>query len=130
MGAESRLNRFGGGDPVLFGRCRIAGCGRSDAWRRDPVAARAGRRSGCGTWPDDFAQGLVLVGGLVPICGGQVREAAAEAHDGDGGVREAGQLARQHPGAGARTDLVVGGVAHVVQPRAGNVAYCFLFRLV
>ena len=58
--------------------------------RRFAVAGRsAGRRL------HDGVGGLLRLGGVVPIGWGQVLEAAFVAHDGAGGVGQAGEVARQ-----------------------------------
>lgn len=64
---------------------------------------------------EDVPQGLALPGGVVPVCLGLVSEAPAQAHEGDGGVGQAGEVAGQPAGAHPAAVFIEGHVAHVVQ---------------
>ena len=64
----------------------------------------------------DGVEGLLRRGGVVPVGGGQMLEAALAAHDGDRRVGQAGQVARQVADVRPAAVLVVGEVAHVVEP--------------
>ena len=62
-----------------------------------------------------MAHGLLGSSGIVSVRLRQVVEAPFEAHDGDGEVGQAGEVARQVTGVYAATVLVIGDVAHVVK---------------
>ena len=53
---------------------------------------------------------------IVPVGLGKELESSLDAHDGDGEVREAGEVARQMAGTRPALVFLVGDVAHVVQP--------------
>ena len=53
---------------------------------------------------------------IVPVGLGEELESSLDAHDGDGEVREAGEVARQMAGTHPAAVFVIGDVAHVVQP--------------
>ena len=61
-------------------------------------------------------QGIVRAGGVVAVGGGDVPEPTQYSHDGDGGVAQRRQVARQVARRGSATVLVVAEVAHVVEP--------------
>ena len=103
------FRRFGGsGCRVLAGGC--AGIVPRPGWRG---LGRSGIGSGGG---EDFARGLALAGGAVPLRLRLVREAPAQADDRDGGVGQAGEVARRFAVAHAGAVLVPGPVADVVEP--------------
>ena len=63
---------------------------------------------------EDLAHSVVGTPGVVPMGLGGVLEAPLEAHDGDGEVGQAGEVARQVAGSHPAAVFVVGHVAHVV----------------
>ena len=63
---------------------------------------------------EEVAHGLLGAPGVVSMGLGEVVESAFQAHDGDGDVGQAGEVARQVSGVHAAPVLVVGDVAHVV----------------
>ena len=69
-----------------------------------PVVAQWGRLSGGGV--EDFAQGLALSCGVVPMGLGLVSAAAAQADDGDGGVGQAGEVTGELTGTHAAAVFV------------------------
>ena len=76
----------------------------------------------------DSVEGLLRPGGVVPVGGRQVLEAALVAHDGDGRVGQAGEIARQIAHMRPAAVLVVGEVAHVVQPVLESSIGLLLFQ--
>ena len=74
----------------LFGAAgRESGTKVPGGWRRGVAAA------GSEGWREDVAQGVGLPGGVVSVRLWLVVEASAHAHEGDGGVGEAGEVSRQ-----------------------------------
>ena len=75
---------------LLFGAVgRESGTVVPGGWRRGVAAA------GSEGWREDVAQRVGLPGGVVSMRLWLVVEASAHAHDGDGGVGEAGEVSRQ-----------------------------------
>ena len=70
----------------------------------------------CGGRDHDRVEGLLGAGGIVAVGLGQVAEAAVAAHDGDGHVGQAGEIARQMTHIGPAAIFVIGEVAHIVEP--------------
>ena len=62
----------------------------------------------------DQVEGLLGAGGAVPVGLGHAAEATVASHDGDGGVRQAGEVARQVADVSPAPVLVVGEIAYVV----------------
>ncbi len=82
--------------------------------RRVPGASRGVRSGGsCAGRDEDRVERLLRAGRIVTVGLGHVAEASAAAHDGDRGVRQAGEAARQMAHAGPAAVLVVGEIADV-----------------
>ena len=64
---------------------------------------------------DELAHGVLGPPSVVPVGLGEGVEAPLEANDGDGEVREAGEIARQVAGSHPAAVFVVGDGAHVVE---------------
>ena len=62
----------------------------------------------------NLAQRVGLSRGVVAVCLRLMQEPPAHTDDGDGGIGQAGKVARQATGAHARAVLVTGDIAHVV----------------
>ena len=96
---------------------RIARPGERERWR----GGGAKRRGVAVAWGsafgrvDELAHGVLGPPSVVPVGLGEGVEAPLEANDGDGEVREAGEIARQVAGSHPATVFVVGDVAHVVE---------------
>ena len=75
------------------------------------------RRFGAGSGgADHLPQGFALAGGVVPLGLWLMLEPPAHSDDGDGGVGQAGQVARQSAVAHPGPLLVPGSVADIVEP--------------
>ena len=90
----------------------------------EPVRWRGGvrtrRRDGEGAgsafgWFEERSHRVVGACGVVPMGLGEVLEAPFEAHDGDGEVGQAREVAREMGGAHPAPVFVIGDVAHVVK---------------
>ena len=96
---------------------RIARPGERERWR----GGGAKRRGVAVAWGsafgrvDELAHGVLGPPSVVPVGLGEGVEAPLEANDGDGEVREAGEIARQVSGSHPAAVFVVGDVAHVVE---------------
>ena len=102
------VRRLWAGSAVERGRgWQTARCGAL-VFAATPAGSGAGRAQ-------DRVERILRTGGIVAVGLGHVAEAALAAHDGDGRVGQAGEIARQvvHPSPAAV--FVVGEVAHVVQ---------------
>ncbi len=64
----------------------------------------------------DRVEGLLGAGGVVSVGLGQVAEAPVAAHDGDGHVGQAGEIAREVAHVGPAAVFAIGEVAHIVDP--------------
>ena len=91
--------------------------GRAGTLARWWSQAPRGRSSvGLSVWRvDELAHGVLGPPSVVPVGLGEGVEAPLEANDGDGEVREAGEIARQVAGSHPAAVFVVGDVAHVVE---------------
>ena len=96
---------------------RIARPGERERWR----GGGAKRRGVAVAWGsafgrvDELAHGVLGPPSVVPVGLREGVEAPLEANDGDGEVREAGEIARQVAGSHPAAVFVVGDVAHVVE---------------
>ena len=73
-------------------------------------------RRSSGSWRfEKLSHGVLGASCVVPVCLGEVVESPLDAHDGDGEVGQAGEVAREVTGAHPAPVFVVGDVAHVVQ---------------
>ena len=78
--------------------------------------AGAGERAVSTFGFQERSHGVVGASGVVPMGLGEVLEAPFEAHDGDGKVGQAREVAREVGGAYPASVFVIGDVAHVVEP--------------
>ena len=105
--------REGDGSKPPNGALRSAGTVSSGAARPVAVVMSAGVRR----WRvEDRVEGILRTGGVVAVGLGQVAKRALAAHDGDGRVGQAGEIARQVAHVRPATVFIVGEVAHVVHP--------------
>ena len=112
--SRARLGRFNG----RCRSCRTVFSGssgvtirRRQRTRRDPrasVVAPAGSGAGCA---QDDGEGVLRAGGIMAVGLGQIAEAAVAAHDGDGRVDQAGEIAGHVAHVRPAAVFVVGEVA-------------------
>ena len=129
----------GGSRFFLSAGCRAcgadSGCPGGLRTRRLCLVSRTGERGCVGGMRrsarrrvHDGIEGLLWSGGVVSVGGGEVLEPALVAHDGDGRVGQAGQVARQVADMRPAAVLVVGEVAHVVEPVLESSIGLLLFQ--
>ena len=102
-----------------LGRFENGGTERVQANRSiGPAGERGGersRRSSACRWFEELSHGVLGSSCVVAVSLGEVVESPLDAHDGDGEIGQAGEVARQVTGAHPATVFVVGDVAHVME---------------